>query len=355
MISTKEQAHRIALNIRENGRGDTEPGRLKAVQALGWWLEDANMAQITVNLLNYEQTGLAVAFEECSKDARELNLPVIGSQVVGLVPLKAILQAADYYIKKENLFILDEDQKVNLVINRLGLSSLGLFNPRQRIIEYMLPNYEKKGKLASLTLDQFVKSVGARSTAPGGGSVAAAVAACGAALGSMVGKLSHGKKQFEAQEAEMRELIPIFHSAQADLVNFVDADTDAYSDYVMALKLPKNTFEEEAVREAAVEVGIRNAISVPLNLARATHRLFEPTKKLAELINITSVSDLEVGANCLKLGVLAAYYNVHTNLKDTNDEQYKSKIREEINKLRSDSDAQCEKILTILDTRKKPN
>ena len=129
LISTKEQAHRIALNVREQGRGPGQAGRLKAVQGLGWYLEEANLAQVSLNLIDHDITPIHTAFEEVSRDAQELSLPVVGSEIVGLVPLRAVLQAAEYYIAKDNLFVLEEDQKVRLVVNKLGLSSLKQFQP----------------------------------------------------------------------------------------------------------------------------------------------------------------------------------------------------------------------------------
>ncbi|RWS17047.1 Formimidoyltransferase-cyclodeaminase-like protein, partial [Dinothrombium tinctorium] len=325
LISTKEQAHRIALNIREQGRGPNEPGRLKCVQAIGWWLNEANIAQVTINLTDYEVTAIHDAFEEVCKDAKEYNLAVTGSQIVGMVPLRAILLAADFYIKKENLFVLEEDQKVHLAINRLGLSSLGAFNPKERIIEYMLED-NKFGALAKQPVHQFVRSVADRTTAPGGGSVAANVAALGSALGAMVAKLSYGKKMFEQNEKPMRRLIPIFHHTANDLISFIDADTNAYTDYISALRLPKSTVEEEAVREAAIEAGIKNAISVPLRLAQTASKLWKPAKELASIINLSTQSDLQVGAQCLKAGILGAYYNVIINLKDTKDVEFRQKV-----------------------------
>lgn len=141
---------------------------------MGWWLEEANLAQVTVNILDVETTPIHAVYEEACKDAKEAKLPVTGSQIVGLVPLNSILAVAEYYIEKEELFVLDEDQKVHLAINRLGLSSLGEFKPNERIIEYMLPN-TKIGSLASKTVNDFVRAVAARTAAPGGGSVAANV------------------------------------------------------------------------------------------------------------------------------------------------------------------------------------
>lgn len=244
LISTKEQAHRIALNIR--GQGDHEAGRLPAVQTMGTWSKEANLAQVTISLLDYEITPIHKAFEEVVGEAKELKLPVTGSQLIGLVPLKAILQAAEFYIKRENLFVLEEELKVHLAINRLGLNSLGHFDAKKRIIEYMIED-DKFGPLVRLPMHDFIKAVGDRTSAPGGGSAAGAVAALGAALGAMVAKMSHGKRMFEANEVEMRRLIPIFHEAMDELVAFVDADTNAYKDYEQAMKLSIATPEDEFV------------------------------------------------------------------------------------------------------------
>lgn len=237
LVSTKEQAHRIALIIRAT-RSNGEPGRLPATQAMGWYLKEANIAQVTVNILDIEVTKLHQVYEECSKEAINLKLPVTGSEIVGLVPLKAMLDVAEYYIEKENLFILDEDQKIHLAINRLGLNSLGPFDPTKRIIEYMIAKPEAD-KLVELSLMNFIRSVGDRTTAPGGGSVAATVGALGVALAAMVGKLAFGKKIFEANDATMRQLIPPLHRAVAELGSYIDEDTQAFNDYSEAMKLPE--------------------------------------------------------------------------------------------------------------------
>lgn len=353
LIATKEQAHKIALNVREQGRGADEPGRLKQVQAAGWWLKEANLAQVSVNVLDFEQTALHTVFEEISADARQLQLPVLGSQIVGLVPLKPMLAAAEYYIEKENLFVLDEDQKVALAVHRLGLNSLAAFDPKQRIIEYLITDDTGvEAPLMRLNLSDFIKSVGDRTTAPGGGSVAATVASLGAALASMVGKLSYGKKAVEANDPIMRQLIPVFHHAATDLGNFIDADTNAYKDYLSAMRLPKETAEEQAVRSASIEAGIKNAILVPLGLAKAIAALWQPCLKLADHINISSTSDLQVGVNCLKVAVLGAFYNVTTNLTDSQDEEFKKHVNVEINRLVSDSENYCTQVLNVLQKRK---
>ncbi|XP_077131676.1 formimidoyltransferase-cyclodeaminase-like [Ranitomeya variabilis] len=243
LLTTKELAHRIALNIREGGRGKGQPGRLKKVQAIGWYLQEENLAQVSVNILDYEMTPLHEVYEETHKDAKELSLPILGSQLVGLVPLQALITSAEYYIKEENLFILEE-HKIRLVINRLGLDSLAPFEPQKRIIEYLIQD-DVSGSLITQTLKGFVQSVGARTATPGGGSVSAAVSAMGAVLGCMVGQMTYGKRQFESLDGAMRELIPSFHHAVGQLLALVDSDSNAFGSYMAALKLPKDTEEQQ--------------------------------------------------------------------------------------------------------------
>ena len=197
-------------------RNNDEPGRLQAIKAIGWYVDEYNMAQVSINLDNYTITPPHVVFEECAKDAKEMNLAVCGSELVGLIPLEAMLMAAEFYIKKENLFILDEKQKIRLVIERLGLSSVSQFIPEKRIIEYMI---EEKGNepLASMTVRDFVELVGARTSAPGGGSVSALIASLGAALGAMMGWMSYGNKKFEHLDSAMRKNIPPLHEAMKQI------------------------------------------------------------------------------------------------------------------------------------------
>ncbi|XP_012413412.1 formimidoyltransferase-cyclodeaminase [Trichechus manatus latirostris] len=234
LLSTKEQAHRIALNLREQGRGKDQPGLLKKVQGIGWYLDEKNLAQVSTNLLDFEVTALHTIYEETCREAQELNIPVVGSQLVGLVPLKAVLDAATFYCEKENLFILEEEHRIRLVVNRLGLDSLSPFNPKERIIEYLVPEGQPEQCLVNKSLGAFVREVGARSAAPGGGSVAAAVAAMGAALASMVGLMTYGRRQFEHLDAEMRRLIPPFHKASAQLTALVDTDAQAFAGYLVS-------------------------------------------------------------------------------------------------------------------------
>ncbi|XP_057361466.1 formimidoyltransferase-cyclodeaminase isoform X2 [Manis pentadactyla] len=235
LLSTKEQAHRIALNLREQGRGEGQPGRLKKVQGIGWYLDEKSLAQVSTNLLDFEVTGLHTVYEETCREAQELSLPVVGSQLVGLVPLKALLDVAAFYCEKENLFILEEEQRIRLVVSRLGLDSLSPFNPKERVIEYLVPGGPEQS-LVDKPLRTFIREVGARSAAPGGGSVAAACAALGAALACMVGLMTYGRRQFEALDAAVRRLVPPLHAASAALSALVDADTRAFEGYLVAAK-----------------------------------------------------------------------------------------------------------------------
>uniref|UniRef100_A0A8C4U231 Formimidoyltransferase-cyclodeaminase n=1 Tax=Falco tinnunculus TaxID=100819 RepID=A0A8C4U231_FALTI len=273
LLCTKELAHRIALNLREQGRGTDQPGRLKRVQGIGWYLEEENIAQVSTNLLDFETTPLHAVYEEVCRDAEALNLPVVGSQLVGLVPKKAMLDTAEFYIKKENLFILEEEQKIRLVVSRLGLDSLSPFHPRERIIEYLVQAGEVDGGLAAKPLGTFVRAVGGRSAAPGGGSVSAAAGA------------------------------------------------------LEAMKLPKSTPEEQERRTAAMQQGLKTAVRVPCALAEKVSGLWPALKELARHCNLACKSDIQVGAKMLEAAVFGAYFNVMINLKDITDEKFKLALR----------------------------
>uniref|UniRef100_A0A8D1W6V5 Formimidoyltransferase-cyclodeaminase n=1 Tax=Sus scrofa TaxID=9823 RepID=A0A8D1W6V5_PIG len=280
LLSTREQAHRIALDLREQGRGKDQPGRLKKVQAIGWYLDEKNLAQVSTNLLDFEVTGLHTVFEETCREAQ--------------------------------------------VVNRLGLDSLAPFKPKERIIEYLVPEAGPEQSLLHKPLRTFVREVGSRSAAPGGGSVAAATAAMGAALASMVGLMTYGRRQFEHLDATMRRLIPPFHAASAKLTSLVDADARAFEAYLKATKLPKDTPEDKDRRAAALQEGLRQAVAVPLALAETVASLWPALQELALCGNLACRSDLQVAAKALETGVFGAYFNVLINLKDVTDDTFKA-------------------------------
>ncbi len=350
ILGTKEQAHRIALNIREQGRNDNEPGRLKAVKAIGWYVEEYDMAQVSINLDNYKITPPHVAFEECAKDAAELNLAACGSELVGLIPLEAMLMAADYYMKKENLFILDEKQKIRLVIERMGLSSISKFIPEKRIIEYMIED-DRNEPLASMTVSDFVELVGARTSAPGGGSVSALAASLGAGLGAMMGWMSYGSKKFEHLDSKMRKFIPPLHYSMKELISMIDADTNAFNDYMVAMRMPKHTDEEKKIRHGKMQDGLKKAVEVPLKVMRIADSCWEWMIEMSKYGNLSSSSDLEVGAKCLETGIWGAFKNVKINLPQIEDEKYKSEVIKEGEEILERSEKNLKKISKTLGNR----
>ena len=351
VLGTKEQAHRIALNVREQGRGPGEPGRLKAVRAIGWWVEEYGLAQVSINLEDYRTTPPHVAFEACAEEARALDLAVAGSELVGLIPLEAMLMAAEHYIGKENLFILDERQKIRLVVERLGLRSVQPFVPEKRIIEYMIPKGEDE-PLASMSVRGFVELLGSRTPAPGGGSASALVAAMGAALGAMVGWMTYGKRKFEAEDPVMRRLIPPLHEGMKDLLPLIDRDTRAFDAYLAAVGMPKDTAEEKAARHAAMQDGLKAAVQVPLEVMRTADRCWEPMTEMAAHGNPSSRSDLEVGAKALEAGIWGAFRNVATNLPGIDDEAFRKATAEEAEALAARAALMRDKVLKALAARK---
>jgi glutamate formiminotransferase / formiminotetrahydrofolate cyclodeaminase len=350
ILGTPNQAHRIALNLREAGRGPDQPGKLRHVQGIGWFVDEYNLAQVSVNLTNYRVTPPHVLFEAVKAEAEKLNLGVAGSEIVGLIPLEATLMAADFYIQKENLFILEEDQKIRLVVERLGLNSVALFNPGEKIIEYLVsdpPNMP----LADSSLRQFIESVGARSSSPGGGAVSAAVAAMGVALGAMAGKLTYGVRKFESVDRKMRENIPPLYKAYKALIPMIDADSEAYSDYAAALRMSKETAREKEKRARAMQEGLKKAIDVPLSTMRLADAAWDALAAIARYGNIASASDVEVGARALELGIWGGWRNVMINTKDIKDKEYKTAVLKEADDIVARAKKKCSEILEIIGKR----
>ncbi len=349
LLGTRNQAHRIALNLREQGRGPDEPGRLKALKGIGWYLDQYELAQVSMNLDNYQITPLHTVFEEVRKDASELNVAVVGSEIVGLVPLEAILMAADYYIEKENLLITDEHAKVRLAVERMGLSSVSPFVPEERIIEYMIR--EEGDRLVDKTVEGFVSAVAARTAAPGGGSVAALVGALGSGLGAMVGWLTYGRRKFEHLDEQVRSIIPVLEDTRKELTLMVDADTQAFNDYVAAASMPKNTAEEKAARHAAMQEGLKNATMVPYRTMEIADAAWDAMLDIARIGQFSSRSDVEVGAKALETAVYGAWRNVVINLPLVEDEQFRKEAEKKAEELYNRARKKLEEIQKLLDSR----
>lgn len=350
VLGTKEQAHRIALNVREQGRGPGEPGRLRAVKGIGWWVEEYGLAQVSMNLDDFTVTPPHAAFEAVVEEAEALKVGVAGSEIVGLIPLEALLMAAEHYIRKEGLFIIDERQKIRLAVERLGLSSISPFIPEKRIIEYLVKDGVQE-PLASLTVRGFVELLGSRTAAPGGGSASALLAAIGSALGAMVGWMTYGKRKFEAKDADMRRLIPPLDGAMRALLPLIDADTEAFNDYLAALGLPKGTPEEAAVRHTALQAGLKKAVLVPLGTMRAADGCWGAMVEMARHGNFASRSDMEVGAKALEAGIWGAGRNVLINLADVEDAAFVAETRAEAGRLTGQATAKLNEVVAILEGR----
>ncbi len=352
LLSTPNQAHRIALNLRQAGRGPGEPGKYNEVKGMGWYVDEHNLAQVTVNLTDFKVTPVHLMYESVKKEAKKLKVAAIGSEIVGLVPLEAMLMAADYYIQKEDLFVLEEDQKIRLVIERLGLNSISSFNPKEKIIEYKIakPRVEP---LAGLSVRNFIQEIASRSSAPGGGSSSAAIAAMGAGLGSMVAKLTLGVRKFEDVDAKMRKLVPPLHHAAHDLIEMIDADTDAFKDYVQALGLPETNKAEKQIKLEKMEEGLKKAIDIPLKVMTLADTVWDALIGVATHGNIASKSDVQVGAKAIETGIWGAYKNVEINMPEITDQAYKKSTLKIANNLLTRAEEQCQVILNILDDREK--
>lgn len=351
ILGTNNQAHRIALNLREAGRGEGDSGALKETKAIGWFVDEYNMAQVSMNLTNFLVTPPHIAYESCKNEATKLNVAIAGSELVGLIPLQALLMAADYYIEKENLFIIDEAQKIRLAVERMGLNSISPFIPEKRIIEYLIKE-EVAEPLASLSVRNFVNAVAARTTAPGGGSVAANIAALGAGLATMVAWLTYGVRKFEHLDKNMREIIPALSKTTHELIPMIDADTNAFNDYIDAVRLPKNTEQEIAIRHTAMQNGLKKAVSTPLNVMKTASSIWWNMEQVAIYGNIASKSDVQVGVRALELGIWGAYQNVKINLEQIEDENYKVEILSIADKIYDETLKKSNAILDILNNRK---
>jgi len=351
ILGTSNQAHRIALDLREAGRGPGEPGRFKELKGLGWHVDEYNMAQCSFNLNNYHVTAPHEVYEAVKEEAAKINVGVAGSELVGLIPLEAMLKAADYYMNKENLFILDEDQKIKLVIDRMGLSSVSQFKPAERIIEYIIRE-EPNEPLANMSTRKFIEAINARTSAPGGGSASAAIAAIGSGLGAMVAKLTYGVRKFEHLENRLRKTIPVLHETTLKLIPMIDADTNAFNDYVDAMRLPQNTEDEKKTRFEKMQAGLKKAIEVPLATMKIGDSAWEMMVEAAECGNIASKSDMQVGARALEVGIWGAYQNVMINMTGIEDEQFVKNVTNEAEKIKNHAEQACKNILQLLNDRK---
>jgi glutamate formiminotransferase/formiminotetrahydrofolate cyclodeaminase len=333
--TSTRRANAIAFDVRERGRPKREgdritgkivtnadgnpvmiPGSLKAVKAIGWYIEEYGLAQISMNLTNISVTPIHIAFDEVCKRAELRGLRVTGSELVGMVPLKAMLDAGRYFLKKQQRSTgVSDSELIKIAVKSLGLDDLGPFDPREKIIEYKLKKGEV-GALAEMSLAAFMEETASESAAPGGGSVSAYMGAVGAALATMVANLSSHKRGWDERWEEFSDWADRGKAIQERLLQLVDEDTRAFNDIMAAFGFPKKTDEEAKIRSEAIAATTLHAIKVPFEVMRVAFSGFEVVKAMAEKGNPNSVSDAGVGALALQASMEGAWLNVKTNAAD---------------------------------------
>lgn len=342
--TSTRRANSVAFDVRERGRikrlgnpitgeivRDTdgnpvhEPGALKGVKAIGWFIEEYGFAQVSMNLTSIQQTPVHVAFDTCSAKAEARGIRVTGSELVGLIPLGAMLEAGKHYLRKQNLSVgVPDSELIRVAIKSMGLDELGPFDPRERIIEYALLDTGKKS-LINLTTSAFVEKVASDSPAPGGGSVSALLGALGAALAAMVANLSAHKRGWDDRWEEFSNWAEKAKESYTELMRLVDEDTASFDRLMAAFGLPKGSDEEKAARTAAIQEATQGAIEVPLRTMEAALRSLEVIRAMAESGNPNSVSDAGVGALCAVAAIRGAHLNVKINCSGLKDKEFLAK------------------------------
>lgn len=306
----------------ENGRPVSIPGTLKAVKAIGWYIEEYGIAQISMNLTNIAVTPVHIAFDEVCRKAEARGIRVTGSELVGLVPLKSLTEAGKYFLRKQQRSTgVSEKELIKIAVKSMGLDELSPFKPEERIIEYMLHN-PADSRLAHTSLSGFADQTASESPAPGGGSVAAYLGSLGAALATMVANLSSHKKGWDERWEEFSDWAEKGEYYKNELLRLVDADTKAFSQIMLAFGLPKSTDEEKIIRTKTIQAATRFAIEIPWQVMQAAVASMEVIKAMVETGNPNSVSDAGVGALCARSAVLGAFMNVRINAASYDDKVF---------------------------------
>lgn len=343
--TSTRRANSIAFDVREAGRvmreGDpitgkiindadgkpkSIPGSLKSVKAIGWYIEEYGIAQISMNLTNINITPVHIAFDEVCKKATERGIRVTGSELVGLVPLKAMLDAGKYFLQKQKRSVgVSEKELIKIAVKSMGLDELAPFKPEERIIEYLLKN-AADSKLISMDLVAFADETASESPAPGGGSISAYVGSLGISLATMVANLSSHKKGWDDQWEEFSQWAEKGQHLKDQLVRLVDEDTAAFNKIMTAFGLPKGTDEEKKNRTQAIQDATKYAIEIPFKVMELSYASMDIIKAMVEQGNPNSVTDAGVGALCARAAVIGAYMNVRINAGGYNDKTFVNEI-----------------------------
>lgn len=342
--TSTRRANAIAFDIREGGRVKREgnpitgkkvldatgepvriPGKLKAVKGIGWYIEEYGIAQISYNLTNISITPMHIAFDETCKSANERGLRVTGSELIGLIPLKAMLDAGDYFLKKQHRSLgISEAEKIKIAVKSLGLDDLKPFNPNEKIIEYVLKDNSEQ--LIDLTLVDFAEETAGESVAPGGGSISAYVGVLGVSLGTMVANLSAHKAGWDDRWEEFSQWAEKGQTYKNKLLVLVDEDTNAFNKIIDGFRMPKSNDIEKQARAEAIEEATKYATEVPFQVMETAYQSMEVMLAMVENGIKNSLSDAGVGALCARTAVYGAYFNVRINAKDIKDRTFADDI-----------------------------
>jgi glutamate formiminotransferase / formiminotetrahydrofolate cyclodeaminase len=343
--TSTRRANAVAYDIREKGRikregeslsgaivkdsnGNTlwTPGTLKHVKAIGWYIEEYGVTQVTMNITNITETPLHIAFDETAKAADARGIRATGSELVGLVPKSAMLDAGKFFLRKQNRSTgIHESEIIKIAIKSMGLDELGPFDPKDRIIEYMLESDTDK-KLIDMTLTEFADETASESPAPGGGSISAYVGSLGISLATMVANLSAHKRGWDARWEEFSNFADQGQILKDELLRLVDEDTNSFNKIMEAMRLPKGSEAERKVRKEAMDAATKYAILIPFKVMETSLKSMDIIQKMAEIGNPNSVTDAGVGALCARTAVIGAFLNVKINCKDFDDTEFVADI-----------------------------
>jgi len=367
--TSTRRANAIAFDVREKGRTKRKgnlltgeivkdekghpvmiPGTLKSVKAIGWYIEEYGIAQISMNLTNISITPVHVAFDEVCRKAEARGLRVTGSELVGLIPLKAMLDAGRYFLHKQQRSKgISDDEIIKIAVKSLGLDELYPFKPEEKIIEYVMEAKEgKKKQLTDLTLKGFMNETASESPAPGGGSVSAFIGSMGVALGTMVANLSAHKRGWDDRWEEFSVWAEKGKDLQEKLLSLVDEDTRAFNNIMDAFGMPKKTEEEKSTRKEAIDSATRYAMEVPLKVMETALASMTVVEAMAETGNPNSVSDAGVGAVALRAAATGAWLNVKINSSGLADKEYVKEVLDKANKINIEIGEKEAEILRIV-------
>lgn len=356
--TSTRRANAIAFDVREAGRNVEEngvkvnkPGSLKCVKAIGWYIEEYGVAQISINLTNINVTPVHIAFDEVCKKADARGVRVTGSELVGLIPLKAMLDAGKYFLRKQKRSTgVSEKELIKIAVKSMGLDELAPFKPEEKIIEYMLQNKDES-RLVSMRLTEFADETASESPAPGGGSVSAYVAALGISLGTMVANLSSHKKGWDERWEEFSDQADKGQQLKNELLQLVDADTNAFKLIMSAMGLPKSTDEEKAARKKAIQEATKVAIEVPFKVMQAAYNSMAVIKAMVENGNPNSVTDAGVGALCARSAVIGAFMNVRINATGYDDKEYVNAVIAKGKQIEKEAIEKEEEIISLVNAK----